>query len=52
MYYILHFFKLKVIGKYGRKDVYRSWKRPQKISFDATRNAKKDIMGTINVNVW
>jgi hypothetical protein len=26
-------------------------KGPKKISFDATRNVKKDIMGAINVNV-
>jgi hypothetical protein len=26
-------------------------KGPKKISFDVTRNAKKDIMGAINVNV-
>jgi hypothetical protein len=26
-------------------------KGPKKISFDATRNAKKEIMGAVNVNV-
>jgi hypothetical protein len=51
MFYILHFSKLKIIGKYGRKDIWGPWKRPPKNSFDATRNVKKDIMGAINVNV-
>jgi len=27
---VLQFSKLKIIGRYGRKDIWRSWKKPPK----------------------
>jgi hypothetical protein len=39
MFYV--FFKIGVIDKYGMKDIGGNWK----FVFDATRDAKKDIMG-------
>ncbi len=45
IFYILYFFKIGVIDKYGYE---RHWGKLEK-KFEATRDAKKDIMGAKNL---
>ncbi len=47
-YFIFYiFFKIAIIEKYGKKDIGENWK----IAFEATSNAKKDIMGAKYFNI-
>jgi hypothetical protein len=40
---ILYFFKARVVGKHGRKDIVECWKGLKRKSFEAT-GAEKDII--------
>jgi hypothetical protein len=45
------FFKLRFFLEAWEEGLWGMLERPQKISFDTTRAAQKDIMGATNINV-
>jgi hypothetical protein len=49
MFYI--YFKSRVIGKHGKKDIGGHWESPQKLVFKVMKDAGKDIMGARNIYV-
>jgi hypothetical protein len=49
--YFLYFFKPRVVGKCGRKDIGGCWKGPKNLLLRPIRAAQKDIMGVRNINI-
>jgi hypothetical protein len=45
------FFKLRVVGRLGRKNIGGCWNRPKKITSQTIKVTQKDIMGVRNINV-
>jgi hypothetical protein len=48
---ILYFFKARVVGKHGRKDIWECWKGFKKKSFEAI-GVKMDIIKAINIKIY
>jgi hypothetical protein len=45
----LYFFKSRVIGKHGRKNIWGCWKGPKIIVFDTMKGRKKIIINVSNL---